>query len=294
MCSKHINSMKQTELITNSDNSIFHLHLESKDIADNIIIVGDPGRVELIASLLDTIKVKKSNREFHTVTGFIRDKGITIISSGIGTDNIDILINELDAAVNFDLLTKKKNTRRRILNIIRIGTSGGLQPEIEPGSYLVTRKAIGFDNVMNYYSGIENFTNRAFEDALIKHLGWSARLSSPYIIDSDPELLSRFKALGLQDGLTISAPGFYAPQGRRLALDPYMPDINDKIESFRYNEEKICNYEMESSAIYGLSKMLGHRALTICSVIGNRITGEFLNDYRKSILNLSKIVIENI
>lgn len=147
---------------------------------------------------------------------------------------------------------------------------------------------------MNYYSDIESYTDQAFETALMKHLKWPTRLSTPYIINSDPDLFNRFKSLGLTDGLTISAPGFYAPQGRRLALDPYMPDINDRIESFRYNEEMICNYEMESSAIYGLSKMLGHKALTICSVIGNRITGKFLNDYRKSIVNLAKIVLENI
>ena len=286
--------MKQTELITNSDNTIFHLHLETKDIADNIIVVGDPGRVDLIASLLDTIKVKRSNREFHTVTGFFHGKEITVISSGIGTDNIDILINELDAAVNYNLQTREANKERRTLKIIRIGTAGGLQAEIEPGSYLISRKAIGFDNVMNYYSGIEEYTDTEFEKALMNHLNWSDRLSRPYIIDADPELLSTFTALGLKDGLTISAPGFYAPQGRRLSLDIAMPGINDRIESFKYKDEKIFNYEMESSAIYGLSRMLGHRALTICSVIGNRVTGKFLNDYRRSILNLSKLVIENI
>ena len=286
--------MKQTELITNSDNSIFHLHLTGKEIADRVIIVGDPARVELIASLMHSIKVKKSNREFHTITGMHSGKEITVISSGIGTDNIDILVNELDAAVNYDLKTKKKGKEKRTLNIVRLGTSGGLQAEIKPGTYLVSRRAIGFDNVMNYYSGIESITDKSFESALIKHLKWSDRLSSPYIIDSDPELFERFTSLGLAGGLTISAPGFYAPQGRRLSLDPYMPDINDRIESFRYNGEMICNYEMESSAIYGLSRMLGHKALTICSVIGNRVTGEFLNDYRKSIIKLAKIVIDNI
>jgi len=286
--------MKHTELITNSDNTIFHLHLEGKDIADNVIVVGDPGRVNLIASLFDTIKIKKSNREFHTVTGYYSGKEITVISSGIGTDNIDILLNELDAAVNFDLQTRERKSRNRILKIVRLGTAGGLQEGIEPGSYLVTRKAIGFDNVMNFYSGIEKITDRDFEKALIKHLNWSDRLSSPYIIEADPDLLSTFTGLGLKAGLTISAPGFYAPQGRSLALDIAMPGINDRIESFVYRDEKICNYEMESSAIYGLSRMLGHRALTICSVIGNRVTGKFLNDYRKSILKLANIVVENI
>lgn len=286
--------MKETELITNKDNTIFHLHLTGKEIADRVIIVGDPARVELIGSLLHSIKVKKSNREFHTITGMYSGKEITVISSGIGTDNIDILVNELDAAVNYDLKTKKIKEEKRILNIVRLGTSGGLQADIEPGSYLVSRKAIGFDNVMNYYSDIESFTDKSFESALMKHLKWPDRLSTPYIIDADLGLFERFSSLGLASGLTISAPGFYAPQGRRLSLDPYMPDINDRIQSFRYKDEMICNYEMESSAIYGLSKMLGHRSLTICSVIGNRISGEFLNDYRKSIKTLAKLVLENI
>lgn len=286
--------MKQTELITNSDNSIFHLHLESKDIADKVIVVGDPGRVELVASLLDTIKIKKANREFHTITGFFKGKEITIVSSGIGTDNIDILINELDAAVNYNLVTKQKNSEHRTLEIVRLGTAGGLQAEIEPGSYLVSSKAIGFDNVLNFYAGIENYTNLDFEQELMSYLEWPLRLSTPYVIDADPDLLGKFKQLGLKDGFTISAPGFYAPQGRRLSLDPYMADINDRIETFRFKGDKIYNYEMESSAIYGLSKMLNHKALTICSVIGNRVSGKFLNDYRKSILNLSKIVVENI
>jgi uridine phosphorylase len=286
--------MKQTELITNSDNSIFHLHLKSKDIADKVIVVGDPGRVELVASLLDTIKIKKANREFHTITGGFKGKEITIVSSGIGTDNIDILINELDAAVNYDLSTRQKNSEHRTLEIVRLGTAGGLQAEIEPGSYIVSRKAIGFDNVLNFYAGIEDYSDLDFEQQLMAHLDWPLRLSTPYVIDADSELLSRFKQLGLKDGFTISTPGFYAPQGRRLSLDPYMSDINDRIETFRYKGDKIYNYEMESSAIYGLSKMLKHKALTICSVIGNRVSGKFLNDYRRSILNLSKIVVENI
>ena len=286
--------MKQTELIINKDNSIFHLHLKGNEIADRVIVVGDPDRVELISSLFDAIRVKRSNREFHTTTGVYRGKEITVIFSGNGTDNIDILLNELDAVANYDLVSRKPLKSRRQLTIIRIGTSGGLQADLEPGSYIATSRAIGFDNVMNFYAGTEKLTDIKFEDSLMKHLGWSERLSRPYIINSDPLLLERFVSEGIRPGLTISAPGFYAPQGRRLSLDPFNMEINDRIESFRYGEEVICNYEMESSAIYGLSAMLGHRALTICSVIGNRVTGKFLNDYRRSILDLSRLVLRLI
>lgn len=286
--------MKETELITNKDNTVFHLKLKGEEIADKVIVVGDPGRVELVASLFDIIRVKKSNREFHTVTGQFKGKEITVVSSGIGTDNIDILLNELDAAVNFNLKTKTPNKNRRQLTIVRLGTAGGLQGDIETGSYIATSLAIGFDNVMNFYRGIEELSDADFEKSLMKHLNWPERLSTPYAIKSDKELLNRFMALGIRCGYTISAPGFYAPQGRTLSLEPYMAGINDLIETFRYKKEKILNYEMESSAIYGLSAMLGHKSLTICSVIGNRVSGKFLNDYRRSILNLSKLVVENI
>ena len=286
--------MKETELITNRDNTVFHLHLKGDEVADRIIIVGDPGRVDLVSSMFDIIKIRKSNREFHTVTGVAAGKDITVISSGIGTDNIDILINELDAAVNYDLKSKKKLNKKRTLTLVRMGTSGGLQSELEPGTYVISKRAIGFDNVLNYYSGIESITDTSFELELMEHLGWSPRLSRPYIVNADSELLERFTSEDMQAGLTISAPGFYAPQGRTLSLEPAMAGINDRIETFRYMNEKILNYEMESSAIYGLAALLGHKALTVCSVIGNRVSGKFLNDYRASIEDLSRIVLKKI
>lgn len=287
-------SMKQTEIITNTDGSIFHLRLKGNEIADKVIIVGDPGRVETIASLFDMIKIRKSNREFHTITGVYNNKEITVISSGIGTDNIDILINELNAAVNFNLETKEPLKNKRTLTIVRIGTSGGLQKELEPGSFLAGSAAIGIDNVMRFYKGIEDISDPDFESAIIKHLNWPESLSTPYIVEADQELLSRFSSQNITSGLTISAPGFYAPQGRTLALEPFNKNINELLETFVYGNRKICNYEMESSAIYGLSRLLGHKSLTICSIIGNRISGKFLNDYQKSILDLSKIVLNKI
>ncbi|MEE4114983.1 MAG: nucleoside phosphorylase [Marinilabiliaceae bacterium] len=286
--------MKETELITNIDNTVFHLHLKGDEIADRVIIVGDPARVDLVASMFDIIKIRKSNREFHTITGISSGKEITVISSGIGTDNIDILINELDAAVNYDLAGKKRLKEKRTLSFVRMGTSGGLQGDIEPGTFVVSSRAIGFDNVLNFYTGIDEITDTSFESALMKHLEWSPRLSRPYIVDADSDLLSLFTNEGIRAGLTISAPGFYAPQGRTLSIEPVMAGINDRIETFRYGDEIILNYEMESSAIYGLSALLGHKAVTVCSVIGNRVSGKFLNDYRRSILELTRLVLKLI
>ncbi|HUS86891.1 MAG TPA: nucleoside phosphorylase [Bacteroidales bacterium] len=286
--------MKKTELITNNDGSIFHLRLKPEHISDKIIIVGDPDRVGLVSSLFDSTECKISNREFHTVTGAYKNKRITVISSGIGTDNIDILINELDAVVNFDLVLKKPLSDRTSLTLIRIGTSGGLQKEIEAGSFLISEKAIGFDGVMNFYKGIESIMDKDFETAFKLHTGWPDRLAAPYVVDSDPSLFVKFSSLGLASGITVSAPGFYAPQGRYLSLEPFDTKINDKLGSFRYGGRKITNYEMESSAIYGLSGLLGHKALTICSVIGNRVTGKFVSDYHGLIEVLSKIVLDHI
>ena len=286
--------MKQTELITNNDGSIFHLRLKPEHISDRIIIVGDPGRVGLVSSLFDSTEVKITNREFHTVTGTYKGKRITVISSGIGTDNIDILINELDAVVNFDLVLKTPLGDRTSLTLIRLGTSGGLQKEIEAGSFLISEKAIGFDGVMNFYKDIGLITDLDFENALKLHTGWPERLSTPYVVDPDPALLEKFSSLGLATGITVSAPGFYAPQGRYLSLEPFDIKINDKLESFRYNGRKITNYEMESSAIYGLSGLLGHKALTICAIIGNRVTGRFVSDYHGLMEDLSMIILDHI
>ncbi|MBE0676942.1 MAG: nucleoside phosphorylase [Bacteroidales bacterium] len=283
--------MKQTELITNADGSVFHLHLQPADIADRIIIVGDPGRVEMLGQMLDSVRVRKSNREFSTVTGSYRDTEVTIISSGIGTDNIDIVVNELDALANINLATGVAAEEPRSLTFIRIGTAGGLQEDIPVGSFIATAKAVGFDGVLHFYEGYEWCIDHMLADALASHLEWPDTLAYPYAVEADQTLLEKF-ASGMNRGITVSSPGFYGPQGRRLRLEPFDGDLNDNLASFRFRGERITNYEMESSAIYGLAKLLNHKALTICVVIGNRVTGEFLADYKPAIKSLAQKVLD--
>ena len=286
--------MKETELICNDDGSIFHLRLRPGEAGKKIIIVGDPGRVDMIAQHLDNIRVKKNNREFFTVTGDFKNKEISIISSGIGTDNIDILLNELDAIFNYDLETGQELKEKTSLTIVRLGTSGGLQPELYPGEPIISEKAIGFDSVMNYYRGIEEITDSAFESAFMRHTSWHARLPRPYIVNASKDLLEKFSKTGFVKGMTISTPGFYAPQGRMISLEPADKELNDKIMTFTYEGRQILNYEMESSAIYGLSSLLGHKAITICLAIGNRVSGKFLNDYKPLMNELAVKVLEII
>jgi uridine phosphorylase len=271
---------KKTELITNKDGSIFHLNLLPGDIANKIIIVGDPGRVDMLASLLQDIRVKKENREFHTVTGSFENSEITIISSGIGTDNIDILLNELDALVNIDLNTGICKEEPVSLTFIRLGTSGGLRTDVPAGSCLLTETAIGFDGLLHFYEGYDWILDTGLSDSLVEYLEWPDTLAYPYAVNANKEIMEIFQNEGFKKGITISAPGFYAPQGRRLRLETFDNEINNKLAEFSYRGRTISNYEMESSAIYGLSALLGHKALTICLVIGNRVTGEFVQDYK--------------
>ncbi len=285
--------MKKTELITNPDGSVFHLHLLPGDISDHIIIVGDPARDETIGQLLDSIRVRKSNREFSTITGSYREREITVISSGIGTDNIDIVINELDALANINLSTGVVVEEPRSLTFIRIGTTGGLQPDLEVGSFIATGKAVGFDGLLHFYEGYEWCLDHVLAEALATHLEWPDTLAYPYVVDADATLLEKVAA-GMKRGITITTPGFYGPQGRRLRLEPFDSELNENITSFRFRGEKITNYEMESSAIYGLSKLLNHKALTICVVIANRVTGVFLNDYKPAIISLTKQVLDTL
>jgi uridine phosphorylase len=278
---------KKTELITNKDGSIFHLNLLPGDISDKIIIVGDPGRVDMLASLLNDIRVRKENREFRTVTGTFDTSEITIISSGIGTDNIDILINELDALVNIDLNTGMIKEDPVILTFIRLGTSGGLRSDVPVGSLLLTETAIGFDGLLHFYEGYDWILDTGLADALVEHLEWPDTLSYPYAVNANKELVELFRQETFVNGITISAPGFYAPQGRRLRLETFDNEINSKLSEFSFRGRTISNYEMESSAIYGLSALLGHKALTICLVIGNRVTGEFVQDYKPLMRDLA-------
>jgi uridine phosphorylase len=271
---------KQTELITNKDGSIFHLKLLPGDISNKIVIVGDPGRVDMLASLMQNIRVKKENREFHTVTGSFENSEITVISSGIGTDNIDILVNELDALVNIDLNTGICHEDPVSLTFVRLGTSGGLRADIPAGSAVLTETAIGFDGLLHFYEGYDWILDTGLSDTLVEYLEWPDTLSYPYAVNANKELIELYQNEGFRKGITISTPGFYAPQGRRLRLETFDNEINNKLAEFSYRGRTISNYEMESSAIYGLSALLGHKALTICLVIGNRVTGEFLQDYK--------------
>jgi len=283
---------KKTELITNRDGSIFHLSLLPGDISDKIIIVGDPGRVEMIGSLLSNIRVKKENREFRTVTGSFEGNEVTIISSGIGTDNIDILINELDALVNIDLSTGEIKEDPVSLTFVRIGTSGGLRSDVPAGSYVLTETAIGFDGLIHFYEGYDWLLDNLLSSVVAEYLEWPDTLAFPYAVNASRELLELFRNDKFIRGITISTPGFYAPQGRRLRLETFDNEINSKLAQFSFMGRKICNYEMESSAIYGLSGLLGHKALTICAVAGNRVTGEFIDDYKPLIMDIALEVLK--
>jgi uridine phosphorylase len=285
---------KKTELITNSDGSIFHLNLLPGDISDKIIIVGDPGRVDMLSELFESIRVRKENREFKTVTGTFDGREVTIISSGIGTDNIDILVNELDALVNIDLKTGLVKEEPSSLTFVRLGTSGGLRVDVPAGSCVLTQTAIGFDGLLHFYEGYDWILDTALADVLAEYLEWPDTLSYPYAVNGSRDLADLFSKENFIKGITISAPGFYAPQGRTLRLNTFDNEINKKLSEFSFRGRTISNYEMESSAIYGLSALLGHKALTICLVIGNRVTGEFINDYKPLIKNLALKVLQTI
>jgi uridine phosphorylase len=285
---------KKTELITNKDGSIFHLNLHPEDISDKIIVVGDPGRVDMLASMMNEVRIRKENREFRTVTGFFENTEITIISSGIGIGNIDILINELDALVNIDLKTGISKEELRSLTIIRLGTSGGLRQDVPAGSVVLAETAIGFDGLLHFYEGYDWILDHALSDALTEFLEWPDALSYPYAVNASRELVELFSDEGFIKGITISAPGFYAPQGRRLRLETFDNEINEKLAEFSFRRRTISNYEMESSAIYSLCALLGHKALSICLVIGNRVTGEFVNDYKPLVLDMALKVFRKI
>ncbi len=288
------NRIESSELLLNSDGSIYHLHLKPEQIAKDIILVGDPERVDLIASFFENIEYRLQNREFITVTGSYKGHRITALSTGIGTDNIDIVINELDALVNVDLETREIKSNKTSLNFIRIGTTGALQPEIPVDSFLISLKAIGFDGLLNFYAGRNIFADFEFENSFKEHTGWNKLLASPYVVSCNSDLYNRISDNGFIDGITISAPGFYGPQGRELRLKVVDPEINKKIETFRHKGQKITNYEMECSAIYGLSSLLGHQALTICLVVNNRVSHETCVDYKPLMRSLVNIVLDKL
>lgn len=285
---------KKTELITNTDGSIFHLNLLPGDIADKVLIVGDPGRVDLLTPLLQEIRVKKENREFRTVTGVYENSEITIISSGIGTDNMDILINELDALVNIDLKTGEAKEEPVSLTLIRLGTSGAIRQDIPVGSCVLTETAIGFDGLIHFYEGYDWILETGLCDYLVEYVEWPDTLSYPYAVNASKELAALFAQEKFIKGITISTPGFYAPQGRKLRLETFDNELNSLLSEFTYRGRTISNYEMESSAFYGLSALLGHKALTIDLIIGNRVSGEFMNDYKPQIKDLAIKILQRM
>lgn len=288
------NIIEESEMIINDDGSIFHLHLCPEQLKDNIIVVGDPGRVNIISSFFDKIEYEVTNREFHTIGGIYKGKPIMCLSHGIGGDNIDIVVNELDALANIDFSTRTIKDSFRQLNIIRIGTSGGLQPDIPIGSYVIANKGIGFDGVLNFYAGRNNVCDLDFEADFCKEVEWNELWAKPYIVDADQSLVSKIGRNDMILGCTISANGFYGPQGRKLRLELADSELNKKIERFRYGNLKITNYEMESAALQGLCKLLGHSAMTVCMIIANRMAGNSSPNYKIAMKNLIKTVLERI
>ncbi len=281
--------IQASELIVNPDGSIFHLHLKPEDIADTIILVGDQSRVDIIGEYFDEIEVTRQNREFRTKTGTYNGKRMSVISTGIGTDNIDIVVNELDALVNIDLEKREVKKEHKSLKLVRIGTSGALQANIPVDTPVISKYACGFDGLLNFYADRDKVSNLAMESQFMEHMGYYKKLAVPYFVEADNDLFGMLKP-GCVDGITISAPGFYGPQGRVLRLDIKDPDINDKISSLELNGDHFTNYEMECSAIYGLSKLLGHQAATICNIIANRMRGEYSKDYKAGL----RVTIKNV
>lgn len=286
----------ESELIINSDGSAFHLHLKPEQLADKVILVGDPGRVETVAKYFDNIECEVSNREFRTITGTYHGKRISVQSTGIGCDNIDIVVNELDALANIDFTTREEKDKHRQLSIVRIGTCGGLQTFTPVGTFICSEISIGFDGLLNFYNGRDEVCDLPMEEAFKKHMNWNQRLGAPYFIHNDEELLDRIfhPEKGMVKGVTIACGGFYGPQGRELRIPLADPSQNEKIEEFEYQGKKITNFEMESSAVAGLSKLLGHKALTVCMVIANRKIKEANTGYKTQIEDLIKIVLDNI
>ena len=285
-----------SELIVNQDGSIFHLHLKPEQLADKIILCGDPDRVGMIANYFDSKECDVQNREFRTITGSYKGKRITVQSHGIGGDNIEIVASELDALANFDLEKRCVRDEFRQLTIVRIGTSGGLQPESPIGSYVASEKAIGFDGVIYFYDGTERVRDLAYEKALTQQLDWKIEGLKPYVVSADAELLERIVGNDgrIIKGSTIACNGFYAPQGRKLRLPLADENLNKKIEDFRYEGYKITNFEMESSALSGIASLLGHKAMTVCCIIAGRQNLNMNTDYKGSINDLIQLVLERI
>lgn len=283
-----------SELIINADGSAFHLHLRPENLAEKVIMVGDPGRVTMVASYFDEIEVEVSSREFHTITGTYKGKRITAISHGIGGDNIDIVLTELDALANVDFSTRMVKPEFKQLTLVRLGTAGGLQSFVPIGTYVAAEKSIGFDGVIYFYAGNENVRDSVMESELLLQLKWQLAGLWPYVVTADQSLLEQITKDDIVRGTTISANGFYGPQGRELRLPLADPDLNKKIEAFDFNGRKITNFEMESASLTGLSALMGHRTLTVCSIIAGRVDKNMNTNYKDSMSGLIETVLDRI
>lgn len=278
-----------SQLILNNEGAVYHLALHPEELADNVILVGDPGRVDMIAFYFDKIEIQRQNRELWSRTGYYNGKRVTVLSTGMGTDNLDIVMNELDALANIDLKTRMPKEKHRTLNLIRIGTSGALQADIPvEDSYVATRYAIGLDGLLYFYEKHKEVNETAMRDAFIEHMNYPKDLPTPYVVEGSKVLFDKIGE-GYFQGITATAPGFYGPQGRMLRMHLSYPENNHKIESFNYQGWRVCNFEMESSALYGLGKMMGHNCMTVCAVIANRVSEKFCTDYHPYL----KKLIEN-
>jgi uridine phosphorylase len=287
------NIIPETELILNPNGSVYHLQLLPENIADNIIIVGDQGRVETVSRFFDTIDFKIQNREFITHTGTYKGKRMSVISSGIGTDNIDILVNELDAAVNIDLKTRTLKTQKKSLNIVRIGTSGALQADIPVDSFVISSHGLGFDGLLNYYLDFPGINENELSKAFIEQTNWNKNLAYPYVVKGSEKLIGAI-GFDMTKGITATAPGFYGPQGRKLRLTPWVEDFNQQLTNFNYGQNRITNFEMETSALYGLGKLLGHETCTVCAIIANRVIKQYSKNYHAAVEKLILTVLERL
>lgn len=283
-----------SELLINADGSIFHLHVKPEQLADKIILVGDPDRVGMVADFFDEKECEVQSREFHTITGTYKGKRLSVVSTGIGCDNIDIVMTELDALANIDFETREDKDTFRQLTLVRIGTCGGLQPNTPEGTFIASEKSIGFDGLLNFYAGRNEVCDLDFEEHFKQHMHWNPLLCAPYVIDSDKELFERIAGTEMVRGVTIACGGFFGPQGREVRIPLADPHQNEKVESFEYKGHKITNYEMESSAVEGMARLLGHKATTCCLVIANRLAGRANTGYKGDMPSLVKLVLERI
>ena len=283
----------ESELIINSDGSVFHLHLKPEELADTVILVGDPGRVDMVSEFFEDKEFRHQSREFVSVTGSYKGKRMTVLSTGIGTDNIDIVMNELDALANIDFQTREVKAQKKSLNILRIGTSGAIQPDIPLGSFVFSHISVGCDGLMNWYADRDRIAMPEIEEAFKKHVGWNKHLPDPYFVRAGKKMSDAFRDITVK-GMTIAASGFYGPQGRVLRMPLSMPDMLETFESFRFEDERVTNFEMEGSAVAGIAAHLGHNAGTVCCIIANRHIGSSNPDYKPRVRELVELCLDTL